>query len=153
MKSLPLSETETGQMWYAPNRLGYSTLGLFCWGWGMGPAGRKIMVLCQVMEKPGYLTAAIFLWLLPQIVVVNERTFPPILDNIFKHVAINPLGAVVSFDCFARYWLGVEEHEAVVSKVPDRLFDPVDLWGFQVHYQLLLNAHLLAHKVFRGIPK
>ena len=52
MKSLPISETETGQMWYAPNRLGYATLDLFGWGWGMGPAGRKIMVQVVVGEEP-----------------------------------------------------------------------------------------------------
>ena len=121
---MPLSETGTGQMWYAPNRLGYSTLGLFCWGWGMGPAGRKIMVLCQVMEKPGYLTAAILLWLLPQIVVEGTLSMDFWSDrgtHLCCYVMLGCIGFNVpeAFHCSTRTMYGEPGH---LKGIPDGMF-------------------------------
>ena len=73
IKSLPIGPYETSQMWYAPNRLGYNTLGMFSWGHGQGQSGKRWLLLTRVMEKPGHLSCAALFHMLPMIMAPSTR--------------------------------------------------------------------------------
>ena len=64
--SLPLAPTETGQMWYAVNRLGFNCLVCHCWGYGLN-VPHNVLFLTRVMEKPGLLSATLLMDLLDRV--------------------------------------------------------------------------------------